>query len=138
MQIRPYRDSDFDDLVALWGHCDLLRPWNDPASDIRRCLESPGSALFVADTSEGLAGSVMCGSDGHRGWLYYLAVSPSLRLGGIGRRLMACGEEWLQGRGVPKVQLMIRAGNESAQQFYEKLGYQAEDRFVVSRWLAKR
>ncbi|MGH7120155.1 MAG: GNAT family N-acetyltransferase, partial [Acetobacteraceae bacterium] len=35
----------------------------------------------------------------------------------------AAAENWLRQRGVWKIQLLVRNGNERARQFYEHLGY---------------
>ncbi len=72
---------------------------------------------------------------GHRGWLYYLAVDPAERGKGLGRRMVADAEGWLAGRGVGKVNLMIRQSNEAARGFYQAIGYACEPRIVMSRFL---
>ncbi len=77
----------------------------------------------------------MVGHDGHRGWVYYLAVSPTARGAGLGRELMAACEQWAVARGVPKLMLMVRASNDAVLGFYDSLGYAAEDTVVLSRWL---
>lgn len=65
----------------------------------------------------------MVGFDGHRGWVYYLAVSPSRQRAGLGRALMVAAEEWLSRRNAPKAQLMARDDNAAAHGFYAALGY---------------
>jgi ribosomal protein S18 acetylase RimI-like enzyme len=77
----------------------------------------------------------MVGHDGHRGWVYYLAVSADARGGGAGRALMAACEAWLAERGVPKLNLMVRGDNAAAQGFYDALGYATDDVVVRSRRL---
>ena len=74
--IRQYRSADQNDLVELWSVCRLLRPWNDPLEDIHLCVTTPSSELVVADSAGQVIGSAMLGHDGHRGWVYYLAVHP--------------------------------------------------------------
>ena len=64
---RPYRASDRDALVALWSACDLVRPWNNPDSDIERKLGHDADGLIVLEVDGQLVGSVMAGYDGHRG-----------------------------------------------------------------------
>ena len=83
----------------------------------------------------GLAGSVMVGFDGHRGWVYYLAVAPDRRRSGLGRVLMAAAEAWLRARGAPKIQLMVRADNEAALGFYEALGLERQQVVTLGRFL---
>ena len=136
--IRPYEDRDRDALVALWTACDLTRPWNPPDRDIALLRGSGHGEIFVAEREEGagaLLGSVMVGHDGHRGWLYYLAVAPAARRRGLGRRLAARAEEWLTSRGVPKAMLLVRETNTAVTAFYERLGYAVEPRVLMTRWL---
>lgn len=140
LDIRPYRQPDHAAVVALWDACGLLRAWNDPAGDIALCLETPGAGLFVATAAneDGIAGlwaTIMCGSDGHRGWLYYLAVDPARRHTGIARRMVRHAEDWLAERGIRKVELMIRPENDAVREFYERVGYEVEPRLVMSRRL---
>ena len=90
----------------------LARPWNDPAADVTRALASPTSTVLAAlDEAGRLLGTAMVGHDGHRGWVYYLAVDPDLRGNGLGRQLMHASERWLRERDVPKLNLMVRTTN---------------------------
>ena len=41
LQIRAYRETDQDAVVALWRECGLVRPWNDPVKDIHRKARQP-------------------------------------------------------------------------------------------------
>ena len=140
LDIRAYRPGDQDAVIALWRACELLRPWNDPGSDIALCVATPASNLFVAtadgeDSIAGLWATIMCGSDGHRGWLYYLAVDPGRRHGGVARGMVRYAEDWLAGQGIGKVELMIRPENDAVRAFYERVGYEVEPRLVMSRRL---
>lgn len=135
--IRPYREADLGAVVDLWQACDLARPWNPPARDIAFCRGSGHGELFVAEAEGRVVGTVMAGHDGHRGWVYYVAVDPARRHAGLGRRLMAHAEAWLAGQGVPKLELLIRDTNTAVQGFYERLGYEQEPRVVMSKWLAR-
>lgn len=122
-------------VIALWEACGLTRPWNDPAADFRRAVEGATSAVLLARDGGALIGSVMVGDDGHRGWVYYLAVAPDRRREGLGRRLMAAAEGWLRERGAPKLQLMVRSDNEAALGFYEALGLARQDVVTLGRFL---
>lgn len=135
LEIRAARDGDLDDVIALWRACDLVVPWNDPHRDIALCRSSPQSELLVGVLDGRLVGALMAGSDGHRGWLYYLAVDPGLRRAGHARALVREAERWLGSLGVRKVELMIRDSNAPVRAFYERLGYAAEPRIVMARWL---
>lgn len=127
--------TDSAAVVALWRATGLTRPWNDPAADFARALAIPDSAVLVLRDGDAIVGSVMVGDDGHRGWVYYLAVAPDRQRQGLGRTLMAAAESWLRERGCPKIQLMVRAGNAEALAFYERLGLARQDVVVLGRFL---
>jgi ribosomal protein S18 acetylase RimI-like enzyme len=133
--IRPYREADFDALISLWRECGLIVPHNDPARDVAFCLASADAELFVVEDRGRLIAAVMTGHDGHRGWIYYLAVSPDAQGQGLGRRMMRHAETWLKDRGAPKVNLMIRDTNEKVRDFYRAIGYECEPRIVMARRL---
>ncbi len=136
--LRQYARADQHGLVELWTACGLLRPWNDPLEDIHLCVTAPSSELVVADSAGRLIGSAMLGHDGHRGWVYYLAVHPNWQRNGIGRSLMSYAERWMDERQVPKIQAMIRADNLPVRGFYRRLGYQDNDVQVVEKFLNQR
>src|SRR6188508_1336989 len=95
-------ETDKEDVIALWNACGLTRPWNDPAADFARAIGGSDSAVLLLREGDALAASVMVGFDGHRGWIYYLAVAPERRRAGLGRTMMEAAEAWLRARGAPK------------------------------------
>lgn len=129
------RAEDAARVIALWRACELTRPWNDPAEDFALALSSGASAVLVAREDGAIAGSVMVGFDGHRGWIYYLAVAPECRRGGLGRALMEAAEAWLRARGCPKMQLMVRPENAAALDFYAALGMKRQELVAVGKFL---
>lgn len=135
MQIRDLTPADFPAVVELWEQVGLTRPWNAPETDAQRALDGATSTVLGAFNDEQLVGTIMVGSDGHRGWIYYLAVGESHRGTGLGRQLMAAGEYWLHEHGAVKVQLMVRASNAAVLSFYDHLGYEDADVQVRSKWL---
>lgn len=128
--VRPYRASDRDAVVELWRACRLLRPWNEPNRDIERKLAHDADGLLVLELDGRVAGSVLAGYDGHRGWVNYLAVDPALRGHGFGALLMDEAERRLAQAGCPKINVQVRATNEEVVGFYQHLGYVVDD--VVS------
>ncbi|MHC1562103.1 GNAT family acetyltransferase [Actinomycetospora sp. C-140] len=130
--IVPLPADRHNEAIALWHAAGLTRPWNDPEADLRRALGGPSSTVLAALRDDTLAGTVMVGHDGHRGWLYYLAVADAHRRRGVGRALVGAAETWLRDR-VPKVQLMVRGDNGAAVAFYERLGYARQEVVVLGR-----
>ena len=124
IEIRPFLPGDDENaVIALWQECGLTRPHNDPRRDIRRKLLVQGE-LFLVGLREGrLVASVMAGYDGHRGWLNYLAVHPSCRRQGLGRKLVEEAEARLRTLGCAKINLQVRDDNTQALDFYRRIGF---------------
>jgi ribosomal protein S18 acetylase RimI-like enzyme len=135
MQIRPFRPPDESSVIALWEACGLLRAWNDPKKDIQRKLTIQPE-LFLVGTLDGkIVGAVMAGYDGHRGWVNYLAVDPSLRKAGLGRALMERVERDLTAMGCPKLNLQVRTSNADVLAFYARIGYGRDETVSLGKRL---
>ncbi len=138
LAIAPIDDADVADVVALWQTCGLTRPWNDPAADIALARKGPNAAVLIGRDDHAIVATVLAGHDGHRGWVYYLAVDPDHRQKGYGRVMMDAAERWLRERGIEKLQLMVRADNTSVKNFYQSLGYSEQERIIYAKWLDGR
>ena len=128
--IRRYSPQDESAVITLWQKCNLTRPWNNPERDIERKLKVNPELFLVGAIDNRVIATVMGGYEGHRGWVNYLAVDPEHQRNGIGRRMMAAIEGKLLAMGCPKINLQVRTGNQSALNFYERIGYKTDD--VVS------
>ena len=138
LTVRSALADDEPAVVALWHACDLIAPYNDPIADFRFARAGPCSDVLVGVANAGeVAGSVMVGHDGHRGWLYYVAAHPGSRSTGVGRCMVQAAENWLAERGVVKAQLLVRETNTKVVGFYEHLGFEVAPRVVMSKWLTK-
>jgi GNAT superfamily N-acetyltransferase len=113
MNIESLPTDRLDDAIELWHQVGLTRPWNDPRDDLRRALASPSSVVLAGLDGETLISTAMVGHDGHRGWVYYLAVRPGFRGHGHGRAIMNAGEAWLAERQVPDIAMMRTADGHS-------------------------
>jgi hypothetical protein len=138
LSIAPIADSDVADVIALWQACGLTRPWNDPSADIALARRGPNSALLVGHDGGALVATAMVGHDGHRGWVYYVAVDPNSQGKGLGRIMMKAVEDWLRAAGVPKLQLLVRRENAKASGFYQSLGYEESTSVMLAKWLDGR
>jgi ribosomal protein S18 acetylase RimI-like enzyme len=95
--------------------------------------------FFVVVLDGALVGTVMGGYDGHRSWVYSLAVDPQVQRRGVGTVLMRHIERELAERGCPKVSLQVLVSNVGTVEFYKKLGYAVEERVSMGNsWLLPR
>ena len=138
LAIAPIVDADVADVVALWQACHLTRPWNDPAADIALARKGSNAAVLVGRDGAAIVATVLVGHDGHRGWVYYLAVDQTRRGKGYGRVMMDAAERWLRDHGIEKLQLLVRADNRQVKSFYQSLGYSEQERIIFAKWLDGR
>ncbi|WP_417691722.1 GNAT family acetyltransferase [Roseibium sp.] len=135
LEIVEFQEPQRAAVIALWQASGLVRPWNDADKDINRKLTDPVGRLFVVLDGAAVVGSVMVGYDGHRGTIYYLAVHPDHQSAGLGRRLMAHCEAYLLALGCPKINLLVRRGNDKARGFYDALGFSEDEAVSLGKRL---
>lgn len=123
MKIRAIEDRDIEKVVRVWTAAGVTRPWNDPRRDIELCRQGSHSTILVGERDGMIVATVQVGEDGHRGWVYYVAVEPEQQGAGLGRAMMEAAEEWLRARGIWKLNLLVRGDNSGVIEFYERLGY---------------
>jgi ribosomal protein S18 acetylase RimI-like enzyme len=138
LSVTPITDADVPAVIVLWQRCGLTRPWNDPAGDIAFARRGPNATILIGRADNAIAASAMVGHDGHRGWVYYVAVDPDHQKKDFGRAIMAAAEDWLRATGVEKVQLMVRPDNTGVKAFYDRLGYATQERVIYAKWLDGR
>lgn len=135
--IRTYVDKDEATVVNLWKDCNLTVPWNNPYSDIARKVADSSHLFFVGELNDNIVATCMAGYDGHRGWIYYLAVRPGLQGRCIATKLLKHSENALADLGCPKIDLMVRKTNEKVLGFYRNAGYSDDPVLVLSKRLAE-
>lgn len=138
LAVADIADADVEAVIALWQACGLTRPWNDPASDIALARRNQNSTVLVGRADGAIVATAMVGHDGHRGWVYYVAVDPVRQQQGLGRAIMHAAEAWLRAAGLPKLQLMVRRENLQAAAFYQSIGYEEADTVVFAKWIDGR
>jgi ribosomal protein S18 acetylase RimI-like enzyme len=136
VKVAPYTDAQFLGVEALWEEVfPGDPPWNRAAAAIPEKLAVQPKLFLVAEQAGEVVGTAMAGYDGHRGWLYTIAVKPALQRCGIGSLLLGEAERRLQALGCGKVNLQIRAGNEAVAAFYRRHGYDVEERVSMGKRL---
>lgn len=121
-------------VIALWnavfGYQGAHRA---PAVSIDKKLHAKDGLFFLALLQQKVIGTVMAGYDGHRGWIYSVAVLPDHRRKGVASQLIRHAERALKNKGCMKVNLQIMEGNESVVAFYETLGFVVEKRISMGK-----
>ena len=135
--IRTFRSDDEPDVIDLWRQCGLIVPWNNPETDIQRKLSTSPDLFYVGLLDDELIASCMAGYDGHRGWIYFLAVKGACQRKGFASMLVDHAESELIKLGCPKVELMVRKTNENVISFYQSAGYDIDPVMVLSKRLTQ-
>ncbi len=136
MKIRNYKTSDKDSVVSLWKKVfNPQKPYNDPEIVIDMKTKQNDGLFFVAEENNQIIGTIIAGFDGHRGWLYSLAVHQQHRRKGIGTQLVKKAIHELKKLGCLKVNLQINSDNSEVVGFYKKNGFLLEDRISLGKIL---
>jgi ribosomal protein S18 acetylase RimI-like enzyme len=136
-EIVRYEVIHQDAVVDLWEKCGLVVPQNDPVEDIQTKFGFQPELFFIALLDGQVAGSIMVGYEGHRGWINYLAVLPKFQKRGFGGKLVNKAITELRKLGCLKVNLQVRKSNTTVIKFYKHLGFKEEDRVSLGMRLGK-
>jgi ribosomal protein S18 acetylase RimI-like enzyme len=135
--VETYRSEHFDGVRALWLEAFPDDPPHNRAEvAVPAKLAAQPELLLVAIDKGEVVGSAMAGYDGHRGWLYSIAVRRTHHRAGIGTLLVREAERRLAALGCSKVNLQVRAENSDVAAFYRTLGYEVEERVSMGKRLA--
>jgi ribosomal protein S18 acetylase RimI-like enzyme len=135
MIVRSFEPADRDSVISLWRESGLLRPWNDPFKDIARKVAEQPELFLVGESRGTVVATAMVGYEGHRGWIYYMAVAPDMQGHALGGQMIREAEQLLLARGCPKVCLMVRSTNTGVIDFYRKQGYEVDSVVAMAKRL---
>ena len=138
MEIRVFRQSDYEEVITLWERCDLSEISSDPELDIERKLQCGADLFLVAEVAGEVVGTIMGGYDGIRGTAVYLAVHPEYRGRGIANALVSRLEKKLIARGCARMELLVSEESDAAVCMFEKMLYEEEQpaRLIYAKKLA--
>jgi ribosomal protein S18 acetylase RimI-like enzyme len=135
MNIRKYQPTDKNTLIKLWVTVFPDDPPHNEPSVVLDAKLKVDDLIFITESNHEMVGACMAGYDGHRGWLYAVAVLPSQRRLGIATELVSYSMQTLKDLGCIKVNLQIRSTNHEVATFYQSLGFVAEDRLSMGAFI---
>ncbi len=125
VQLREMTLADYDAVYALAGQ--LSEGIGLSSADSREAIgvfaAQPGAGFCGGGHGDVIAGAVICGTDGRRGYLHHLAVRSSHKRQGIGRHLAQACLNRLREQGIEKCHIFVYRENHSARQFWESIGW---------------
>ena len=125
MMIREMTAADYDAVWALWMSCKNMgfNDLDDSREGIEKYLKRNPDTCFVALEGDALAGVILSGHDGRRGFIHHMAVAEAYRHRGIGTALVDAALSALRAEGIHKVALLVFRYNEAGNAFWEKMGF---------------
>ena len=125
MEMRLLKISDYQSVYNLWKNTSGmgLRSLDDSEEGIKRFLLRNPNTNFVAVIDKKIAGVIMAGNDGRRGYIYHLAVQNEYRRRGIASALVKECLMALRIEEINKVALVVFSDNTSGNNFWQKLGF---------------
>jgi len=133
MNIRPYRESDYSEVVELWRKAGITVGQSDKEDEVKKILRVNPETFLVGVICEKVVGSVIGGYDGRRGLIHHLAVLPKEQGKGLGKKLMIEVEKRFAEMGVVKSHLLIDSDNKKVIEFYLKLDWELRDLAIMSK-----
>ncbi len=132
MQIRPMTINDYASVYALWLSCAGmgLNDLDDSREGIARYLARNPNTCFVAEDEGRIAGVILTGHDGRRGFIHHTAVHPDFRRRGIAHQLVETALEALRAEGIHKVALVVFERNQPGNDFWQQQGFTAREDLV--------
>lgn len=141
IRLREFTLNDYDAVYALWQNAGpgIGISRSDTREEIAKKLQrDPDLFLLAIDgdnpsTPLRIVGTVIGGFDGRRGIVYHLAVEPSHRGRGIGKKLMEEVERRLVAKGCRRCYLLVKDDASDVIEFYRQLGWDTFGTTVLAK-----
>jgi ribosomal protein S18 acetylase RimI-like enzyme len=131
-EIREMTIDDYDSSITLWRVTEGM--WlseADSRDSIAYYLNRNPEMSFVCVDDEKIIGTVLCGHDGRRGYMYHVAVDLEYRGKSIAKKLVSCSLDKLKLAGITKCHLMVIDNNEIGNRFWTQSGWQRRSGIVL-------
>ncbi|MEW5784509.1 MAG: GNAT family N-acetyltransferase [Bacillota bacterium] len=132
MSVREMTIGDYDAVIKLWENTPGIGLSEaDSQENIAKFLERNAGLSFLAETENAVVGTILCGHDGRRGFIYHLVVKDKLRHKGLGKGLVAKCLALLEEDGIEKCHLFVFNNNDIGISFWDKVGWTKRDDLLV-------
>lgn len=127
--IRRMIITDYEKVFDLWKSTDGmgLRTLDDSQQGIAAFLKRNPTTNFVVIDNDEIIGTILCGHDGRRGYIYHTVVKKNYRNQGIATKLIEAVISALQEEGITRVCLNVMETNEYGKSFWQKKGWEKKD-----------
>jgi ribosomal protein S18 acetylase RimI-like enzyme len=120
--------NDYDAVMALWMKTEGLKlDESDEFENMGYYLERNPGLSFVAVLDNKIIGTIKCGHDGRRGYIYHLVINTQHKGNGISKRLYQKSIEELKRQRINKCNLYVLSSNKSGLEYWEHNGWKIID-----------
>lgn len=132
MIIRTMKIEDYEEIYDIWIHTAGmgLNTTDDSREGIAKYLLRNPNTCFVAEVNGKIAGVIMSGHDGRRGFIHHTTVKQEYRGQGIGKKLVDSALATLEAEDIHKVALVAFEKNVFGNIFWEKMGFTVRDDLI--------
>lgn len=132
MKIVPFDMNWYESAFSLWADTPGIGlSTSDSREEIASFLERNPGLSFIALEGAEAAGTILCGHDGRRGYIYHLCVSPPFRHQGIAAALTDKSLEGLRRWGIRKCHLFVLKDNSGGYAFWAHSSWQERSDLTV-------
>jgi len=129
---RKFRIDDYEDAYALWSRtAGIGLSEADSKEQIQQFLDRNMGLSHVCEIDNCIVGTILCGHDGRRGYIYHLVIDTQHRNRGIGKALVQLSLEGLKKEGITKCHIFVFAVNERGMKFWNRIGFKKRNDILV-------
>ena len=129
-KLEELTSGDYEAAMRLWNASPGVNA-NETPEEFARILTRNPQMSFCARLEGRLIGAVFCGHDGHRGFLYHLAVEPAFRSQGIARQLVDRCLARLAEEGIKRCSIHVFDDNDDGTAFWRRTGWRERPNVLV-------
>ena len=124
----------YDEAYKLWEESEEIElTIGDTKESFEKYLKrNPEMSYVCIDRDSGfIVGTILCGHDGRRGFIYHLTVVKEYRGKSIGKKLLEKSISSLKANGIERCMIMVKTSNETGNSFWEKTGWDKRDELCM-------
>jgi ribosomal protein S18 acetylase RimI-like enzyme len=131
-EIREMTISDYELAIELWNKTEgMVLSEADSRQSIDYYLNRNSGMSFVCTLDDNIIGTILCGHDGRRGYIYHVAVNKEHRGKAVAKKLIEKSLTKLKSEGITKCHIMVLADNEIGNQFWIYTGWTKRDGILI-------
>ncbi|MFZ7133436.1 MAG: GNAT family N-acetyltransferase [Eubacteriales bacterium] len=132
IDLREMQIDDYDEISHLWQQTSGIGLSDaDSYENIDTFLQRNKGLCFVSLMQDKIVGTILCGQDGRRGYIYHCMVHPECRKSGVAYALIKQSLNTLKRIGIHKCHLFAFENNVDGTNFWSHMGWTKRKDLVI-------